>query len=447
MANYDVDLSFYGDNKAAIECQAPEVLLIGPAETGKTIALLWKLHRIAFKYSNASLVILRKTLTSTYGTVLRTFQEKVVGETGLKLCVDTYGGEKAQWFDYPNGSRIWVAGLDKSSRILSAEHDIIYVNQAEELTMDDWETLTTRTTGRAGHIPHPQTIGDANPTYPSHWMYKRETIRRFYSWHRDNPTLYDGQEWTRQGEETLRRLANLTGLRRVRLFEGKAAQAEGVVYEDWNEAIHVIEPFAIPDDWRRFRVVDFGFTNAFVCQWWAVDHDGRMYLYREIYHTKRLVEDHARQIVALSEGERVEATVCDHDAEDRATLERHGVPTIAAQKAVTVGIQAVQARLRVQKDDKPRLYVFRGALVELDPELDTEHKPTCTKDEFAGYIWEKTPDGKPNKETPHKADDHGMDAVRYGVMYLDNETQSSGETVHADPEIYRVEHKSRLWDR
>jgi len=448
MANYDVNFSFYGDNKRAIECQAPEVLLIGPAETGKTIALLWKLHRVAFKYKNASLVILRKTLTSTHSTVLQTFKEKIVRDTGLELCIDSYGGEKSQWFDYPTGSRIWVAGLDKSSRILSASHDLIFVNQPEELTLAEWETVTTRTTGRAGHIPHPQTVGDPNPTYPTHWMYQRETIQRFYSWHKDNPTLYDHerQEWTTQGVRTRDRLASLTGLRRVRLFEGKAAQAEGVIYEDWNADVHVVGSFPIPDDWRRFRVVDFGFTNAFVCQWWAVDHDGRMYLYREIYHTKRLVEDHARQIVALSEGERIEATVCDHDAEDRATLERHGVPTIAAKKAVTVGIQTVQARLRLAGDDRVRLYVFNDALVELDPELDTQHKPTCTRDEFPGYVWAKTPDGKPNKEEPHKIDDHGVDGVRYAVMYIDDHTESAGETVEVEPDVYRVGRKSRLWE-
>lgn len=418
MTSYDVAYSFYGGNKAAVECRAPEVLLIGPAETGKTIAQLWKLHRLAFKYPNASLVILRKTLTSTYSTVLRTFEEKVCGETAL---VSTYGGEKAQWFDYPNGARIWVAGLDKSSRILSAEHDVIYVNQAEELTLGEWETLTTRTTGRAGHMPYSQTIGDANPTYPQHWMYQREPITRFYSWHKDNPVLCDQAtgEWTAQGKETRGRLSRLTGLRRIRLFEGRAAQAEGAIYEDWHEDVHLIDPFPIPDEWRRFRAVDFGYTNPFVCQWWAIDGDGRMYLYREIYYTQRLVEDHARQIVELSQGEHIETTVCDHDAEDRATLVRHGVPTQAARKAVSVGIQAVQSRLRVADDGKPRLYVMRDCTVEIDPKLDGEYMPVRTADEFPAYAWEKTPDGRPNKETPGKINDHGMDAARYAVMYLE----------------------------
>jgi hypothetical protein len=417
--NYDIAYSFYGSNNDAFYCKAPEVLLIGPAETGKTLALLTKLHLLAYKYKRASLVILRKTLTSTYSTVLRTFQEKVIGD----MPVEPYGGEKPQWFDYPSGARIWVAGMDKSSRILSAEHDVIYINQAEELTIDDWETLTTRTTGRAGHIPYPQTIGDANPSWPQHWMYQRESITRFYSWHKDNPALYDpaSGEQTAQGAQTLERLANLTGLRRIRLFEGRAAQAEGAIYENWHEDVHLIDPFPIPSDWRRFRVVDFGYTNPFVCQWWAIDGDGRLYLYREIYRTQTLVEDHAGNIVELSQGEKIETTVCDHDAEDQATLRRHGVPTSAARKAVGVGIQVVQSRLRVAGDGKPRLYVMRDCVVEVDPQLEKDYKPVCTADEFPGYAWEKTADGKPNKETPGKIHDHGMDAVRYAVMYLERQ--------------------------
>ena len=86
-----------------------EALIHGPAETGKTISALWKLHLCALKYPNASLVIARKTQASIYGTVLRTYTEKVLGD---QVNVSAYGGGKPEWFDYPNGARIWIAGLD-----------------------------------------------------------------------------------------------------------------------------------------------------------------------------------------------------------------------------------------------------------------------------------------------------------------------------------------------
>jgi hypothetical protein len=104
--------------------------------------------------------------------------------------------------------------------------------------------------------------------------------------------------------------------------------------------------------------VDFGFTNPFVWQQWAVDPDGRLWLEREIYRTQRLVEDHAKDILNVvtvtagaSKGQwlypRPAAIICDHDAEDRATLERHlGMGTTAAKKSVSDGIQAMSARLR-----------------------------------------------------------------------------------------------------
>jgi len=388
-------------------------MLHGPAETGKTVSALWKLHLCALKHPAASIVIARKTQTSVYSSVLQAWRNKVVMDTE---GVTAYGGGKPEWFDYPNGARVWIAGLDKPGKILSSEHDIIYVNQAEELEVDDWETLTTRTTGRAGHMPYAQTIGDCNPAWPTHWMYHRPSLKLFYSEHRDNPMLYDPAtgDITVQGERTMAVLEALTGVRRDRLLYGKPSQAEGAVYDEWHAGTHLVDRFEIPAGWRRFRVVDFGYTNPFVCQWWAVDGDGRMYRYREIYHTGRTVAEHAKQIVALSEGERIENTICDHDAEDRATLADGGIPNGAAYKDVSVGIQTVKDRLKAAGDGMPRIYFLRDSLVETDPSLVAARKPTCTEQEIDAYVW----NDKVRKEEPHKADDHGMDAMRYAAMYI-----------------------------
>lgn len=422
----------YGGVLDFIGYKGPEAIISGPAETGKTLGALWKLHLCASKYKNSSIVICRKTLTSTYSTVLITFQKKVLGENSP---VKVYGGEKPQWFDYPNGSRIWVAGLDKVGKVLSAEHDMILVNQPEELSLAEWETLTTRTTGRAGNMPYAQTIGDMNPAWPTHWVYRRDSLKMFYSHHRENPLLYDQETGglTAQGRLTMAVLDALTGVRRTRLRDGKAAQAEGAIYPQWDQAVHLIDPFPIPDDWRRFRVVDFGYTNPFVCQWYAVDSDGRLLRYREIYMTQRTVRVHAERINALSEGEYIEVTICDHDAEDRATLAENGIPTVAADKAVTRGIQAVQERLKVQRDGKPRIFLFRDALVEPDEVLVRARKPICTEEEIDAYAWAKGVDGKAAKEHPMKVDDHGMDGMRYGVMYLDGGHAGTGKSAIIKP--------------
>ena len=236
----EADFTFYGGAREFATYHGPEALLHGPAETGKTISALNKLHICACKYPGASIVIARKTRASIYGSVLVTFKNKVLGPN--PPC-EPYGGEnEPKWFDYTNKSRIWIAGFDKSSKVLSTEHDIIYINQPDECSLDDWETATTRTTGRAGNMPYSQTIGDPNPTYPGHWMYTRGNIRIFYSKHTENPMLYDQLtgKITEQGKRTISTLEALTGTRRKRLYEGKPAQAEGVIYEDWDEAIHLI---------------------------------------------------------------------------------------------------------------------------------------------------------------------------------------------------------------
>ena len=412
-----VEFTFYGGAREWTCYHGPEAILHGPAETGKTLSALWKVHLCALKYAKASIVILRKTQTSAYSSVLQTYINKVLMEAP---GITAYGGNKPEWYDYPNGARVWIAGLDKPAKVLSSEHDMIYVNQTEELDLQDWETLTTRTTGRAGHMPYAQTIGDCNPAWPTHWMYHRPSLRMFYSQHRDNPALFDPATGAimAQGERTMAVLNALTGVRRDRLRDGKPSQAEGAVYEEWNASLHLIPRFEIPADWRRFRVVDFGYTNAFVCQWWAVDHDGRMYRYREMYHTGRTVADHAKQITALSAGERIENTICDHDAEDRATLAQANIPNGAARKEVSVGIQAVKERLKLAGDGRPRLYLLRDSLVESDGSLLDARKPKCTEEEVDAYVW----NDKARKEEPLKADDHGMDALRYAVMYVDEDS-------------------------
>jgi hypothetical protein len=156
-----------------------------------------------------------------------------------------------------------------------------------------------------------------------------------------------------------------------------------------------------------------------------------LYLYREIYRTKRLVEDHARDILKLVTDvkgnwtePRPRAIICDHDAEDRATLRKHlGLATIPAKKDVSPGIQAVQSRLKRAGDGRPRLFLMRDAVVERDQELVDAGRPACTAEEVVSYVWDITPAmvraGKAPKEQPRKEDDHGMDAARYVVADRD----------------------------
>jgi PBSX family phage terminase large subunit len=398
------------------------MLLTGSAGGGKSRLAAEKIHAYCLRYPGATAICLRKAREYASKSVVFALK-RVIGDDPSV----TYNASELV-FRYGNGSIIFIAGMkdegqQQALRSINGDGsaDIIWGEEANALTETDHNELLARLRGTAASWR--QIIYTTNPDTPTHWIKQRlmdgGQASVYFSKAKDNPHNPPGY---------LTILDMLTGPLGLRLRDGKWVQAEGVVYENFDDSIHIITPFPIPADWRRIRVVDFGYTNPFVCQWWAIDGDGRMYLYREIYHTRRTVKVHAGQINALSTGELIEATVADHDAEDRATMAENGIYTIPATKDISRGLQAVGERLKVAGDGKPRLFVFNNALVEIDSTLDDGKKPTCTAQEFSGYIWPKTADGKPLKEVPVKENDHGLDALRYAVMYVD----TSGPAQTAD---------------
>jgi PBSX family phage terminase large subunit len=422
-----------------------EVLIAGPAGTGKSRAVLEKLHAIALHTPNVRILVVRKTLVSLTATGLVTFKTWVAAEALAARIVYWYGGstDKPPAYIYSNGSTITVGGMDKPDKIMSSEFDIIYVQEATECTVEDWEKLLTRL--RNGRLKFQQLIGDCNPQQPSHWLKKRcddGQCVMLYGQHEDNPVLFgDDGAMTDRGRDYLSLLDALTGVRYLRLRKGQWAAAEGIVYEDWKPSVHLSDRKRLPVEWDRVWGVDFGYTNPFVWQQWAIDPDGRLWLELEWYHSKMLVEDHAVKIldnvikkagrvyqangridVARSEWKypRPRYIVCDHDAEDRATLEKHlDLGTQPARKTVKDGIEAFASRLRPAGDGLPRLMVLRTALIERDEELAAAGKPLGLAQEIEGYVWAPGPDGKPVKEEPLKLDDHSCDTGRYVVAQED----------------------------
>lgn len=417
-----------------------EALICGPAGTGKSRAALEKIHAMCLATPDVRALIVRATLVSLTATGLVTYREHVAKEALASGIVHWYGGsgEKPAAYIYSNGSTITVGGMDKPDKVMSSEYDVIYVQEATELTLEAWEKLTTRL--RNGRLSFAQLLADCNPQTPTHWLKKRcdegKTVM-LYGRHEDNPVLFDDDgALTPRGAEYMALLDNLTGVRYLRLRKGIWAAADGLIYEGWDDKVHLIDRTRMHPSWTRYWTVDFGYTNPFVWQQWAVDPDGRLYLEREIYRAKRLVEDHARDILeVVRKKDSTEwlfpkplAIICDHDAEDRATLERHlGMSTVAATKTVSDGIQAVAARLKVQKDGKPRIFVLRNALVERDEDLAMAGKPLGLAQEIPGYVWAPGQEGKPVKEDPLKMDDHSCDAMRYMVAQLDVKKRARGD--------------------
>lgn len=423
-----------------MHARGAEVLMSGPAGTGKSRACLEKLHMLALLNPGMRGLILRKTQVSLGSSALKTWRRDVVAEALINRTLWFYGGsaEEPPQYRYANGSVILIGGLDNPTKIMSTEYDVIYIQEATEVTVNDWEYAFTRLRNHV--ISFQQIIADCNPDTPTHWLKARADrgqTRMIHCRHEDNPVLYDeiadpdapgGIRFalTERGREYMAKLDALTGVRYLRLRKGIWAAAEGVIYDEFSPDIHVIDQMPTGwESWPRYWSIDFGFTNPFVCAMWAEDPDGRLYLYREFYMTGRTVDRHARDILDVvapfnEHGERVwieprpYTIIADHDAENRARFENEvGIGTTPADKNVKDGIDITQKRFRVADDGKPRIYFLRTALVERDPMLDETRRPCSTLEELPGYVWAPSKDGKPVREEPLKINDHGCDQMRY----------------------------------
>jgi PBSX family phage terminase large subunit len=407
-----------------------EVLVCGPAGTGKSRAVLEKIHLVLLKYPGARALMVRKTRASLTHTGMFTYEKHVLpAGSGISLH------SQNQDYRYNNQSSMVVGGMDNSDKIMSAEYDIIYPQEATELTEDDWEKLSTRL--RNNKVPYQQILADCNPDAPTHWLKQRcdaGKARLITSTHEDNPVLYDeglGQ-WTESGKKYLAKLDALTGVRYLRLRKGIWAAAEGLVYDAFSRDLHVVPRFEPDPEWPRFWSVDFGFTNPFVWQEWVLDPETKtLYLYREIYKSQTLVSEHAAMIADLVTVLPV-TIVCDHNPEGQQILQDAlGMGMQNAYKNITEGIQKVQERLHKNDAGHVRIKIMQDALQhEPDPVLIDKKVPTCTLQEFDGYVWD-TPNPKiitaqKRMEYPVKKNDHGMDAMRYIVSQLDIVGVSAG---------------------
>lgn len=416
-----------GGAKDLLTAREQEVCVAGPAGTGKSLAMLQKAHYTSLMVPNCRSLVVRQTHASLTGSTLVTFEQQVIPDALAHGVVSWFGGSprKPAAYQYANGSQIVVGGLDRPEKFLSTEFSRVYVDEATQISLSALETLITRLRGNAD--TYRQIVLACNPDAPQHWVKQRcdaRVMRMIYSRHRDNPLLVnlDGT-LTERGVDYMKKLDALTGVRRLRYRDGLWAAAEGLVYESWDDAVHIIDPFDVPPSWSRWISIDFGYTAPFTALLFAEDSDGRLYLMREWVRTRMLVEDHAVVIRdrLLAGQPRPRAIYTDHDAEDRATLERKlGMGTRPAHKSVSDGIQAMQSRLKVQGDGKARLFVFRDALLERDPEMDAASLPIGLAEEVSGYVWAVRPGNKGGlKEEPTKENDHSMDAARYMVAARD----------------------------
>lgn len=192
---------------------------------------------------------------------------------------------------------------------------------------------------------------------------------------------------------------------------GRFATSEGLVYPEFDESLHIIEPFPIPKEWQDNISIDPGLNNPLSAHWYAVDFDDNVYVVYEHYKAGMDVDYHAQKIKEIcnlldwkrdSKG-RINALI--DSASKQRTLS--GVKSVAelfyergilvnpeVEKDLFSGIAQVKSYLN-QKNGLPNIYIFNN----------------CTQliREIKGYFWG-------SGDTPRKADDHALDEMRYYLM-------------------------------
>jgi len=193
---------------------------------------------------------------------------------------------------------------------------------------------------------------------------------------------------------------------------GKFMQCGGLVYNEFDEQVHVIEPFEVPKEWYDNISIDPGLNNPLSAHWYARDFDGNVYVIAEHFDKGKDVEYHSERIKEISKrldwhyyNGKLRALI------DSAAMQR----TLASSKSVVdlfydndilvnpkvnkdmfSGINRVKRFLK-DGEGKPHLFIFKNCVNLIS--------------EIKGYWWS-------DSDLPIKKDDHCLDEMRYYLMSL-----------------------------
>lgn len=450
-----------------------EIMVEGPAGTGKTRAILECIYYLWSSYPNIRIAFARKTKTDVNKSILVEWEQEVLGP-GHPSLADGTSLRGRQTYTHPHtGSVVEAWGYDDVQRWRSTQFDVLYVNEGTELTLEDWELSTNRV--RNHKLPFGNfSIMDTNPDGPHHWANQRPKekhkeyparakMTRIVTRHEDNPKYYDRRKkrYTKVGRDYIfGTLEAMTGVRYLRFRKGVWAAAEGLIYGTFDPARHTFDDAGlIPKSFKyTFGAMDFGWRDAGVLGVWGVDGYDRMWLLHEVYRTEVTTPQWAKWAKSAYDDWSCIGFVVPHDRPENAQLLRQeGMPVVRCQMhTVDVGIDIVREKLAFKADGKPGLMFWSGASVGPDAKLIEARKPTCTIDEFPSYVYPEAKDGKPLKEKPLEGlDDHGMDMTRYACVFnarmgpsaFDGERVSTEKTKSTEEheDTWRTNMRNRGW--
>ena len=107
--------------------------------------------------------------------------------------------------------------------------------------------------------------------------------------------MYDNAIFVANDPNYVRNLESLPEMRRRAMLDGDWDAFEGQYFSEWDPDVHVIDPFEIPQDWRRYFAMDYG-LDMLAAYWIAVDTQNRAYVYREYCQSSLIISDAAEVI-------------------------------------------------------------------------------------------------------------------------------------------------------